>query len=101
MATARKTTRRFVDDRAAFRAKCAAEQAVCWICKQDHIDYDAPYDDWGNGDRFELDHFFPVSTHPELQHDPTNFRASAHDCNNDRGNGPPRPGIGIPSQAWT
>ncbi len=101
MADQRKTTRQFVIDRAAFRAECAETNAPCWLCGQHHIDYDAPHDDYSNGDRFELDHFYPVSTHPELQHDPANFRASAHDCNNARGNEPPRPGLGIPSQEWT
>lgn len=101
MSSNRKTTRQFVKDRAEFRSKCAALHAPCWICTQDHIDYDAPSDDYTNGDRFELDHFYPVSTHPEMQFDPTNFRPSAHDCNNDRGNGPPRPSIGVLSQEWT
>ena len=101
MTTARKTTRRFVKDRAAFRAECAEAHASCWICQQDHIDYAAPADDYTNPDRFELDHYYPVSTHPHLQHDPANFRASAHACNNERSNGPPRPGLSIPSQAWT
>lgn len=99
--SARKTTRQFVKDRAAFRAKCADENAPCWICGMDHIDYEAPFDDWTNPDRFELDHYYPVSTHPELQHDPANFRPSSHSCNNDRGNGPPRPGLGTLSRAWT
>lgn len=97
----RKTSRQFIKDRAAFRAKCAEENAACWICGMSHIDYTAAYNDYENGDRFELDHFYPVSTHPELQHDPSNFRPSAHDCNNERSNGAPRPGLGIPSQAWT
>lgn len=97
----RRTTRQFVKDRAAFRAECKKTNAPCWLCGAQHIDYDAPHDDYDNDDRFELDHYYPVSTHPELQHDPANFRPSAHGCNNDRGNGPPRPGLGILSQAWT
>lgn len=97
----RKITRAFVKDRAAFRVKCAEENAGCWICGMHHIDYEAPHDDYQNKDRFELDHYYPVSTHPELQHDPANFRPSAHGCNNDRSNGPPRPSIGIPSRQWT
>ena len=96
----RKTTRQFVKDRAAFKEKCKAENAACWICGMGHIDYEAPFDDYKNDDRFELDHFYPVSTHPELQHDPGNFRPSAAGCNNERSNGPPRPPIGIPSRRW-
>lgn len=101
MAGKRKITRRFIKLRDEFREQCRDEQAACWLCGQAHIDYDAPHDDYANDDRFELDHFYPVSTHPELQEDPANFRPSAHGCNNARSNGPPRPGLGIPSQAWT
>ncbi|GAA1161936.1 hypothetical protein MOX01_12850 [Microbacterium oxydans] len=101
MAGKRKITRRFIKLRDEFREQCRAERASCWLCGQDHIDYEAPHDDYANDDRFELDHFYPVSTHEELQEDPANFRPSAHGCNNARSNGPPRPGLGIPSQAWT
>lgn len=96
----RKITRQFIKDRATFKAQCAEQDAACWLCGQKHIDYEAAHDDYDNGNRFELDHFYPVSTHPDLQHDPANFRPSAHDCNNDRGNGAPRPGLGILSQDW-
>lgn len=98
---ARKTTRAFVKDRAEFKAKCKAENAPCWLDGMNHIDYDAPHDDYKNDDRFELDHFYPVSTHPELQHDRSNFRASAHGCNNERSNGNPRPPLGILSRQWS
>lgn len=101
MAGERKTTRRFVEDRKDFKAKCKAEDAACWLCGMNHIDYDAPYDDYKNDDRFELDHLYPVSTHPELQHDPTHFRPSAAGCNNERSNGSPRPALGIPSRRWS
>lgn len=57
--------------------QCADENSTCWICGMAHIDYDAAYDDSENGDRFELGHYYPVSTHPELQHDTSDFRASA------------------------
>jgi hypothetical protein len=101
MAGQRKTTRQFVADRAEFREKCAAEDAACWLCSERHIDYTAPHDDYANSDRFQLDHFYPVSTHPELQHDPTNFRPSAAGCNLERGNGSPRPPLGTLSRDWT
>lgn len=95
----RKTTRQFNKARAAFKEKCKAENAPCWICGFE-VDYQAPADDYKNDDRFELDHFYPVSTHPELQHDPGNFRASHSACNRERGAGSPRPPIGIPSRKW-
>lgn len=81
----RSNTRRFKQDRATFRATCATEQQRCWLCAQP-IDYTAPHDDYRNDDRFELDHYYPVSTHPELQHDPANFRPSHAGCNRTRGN---------------
>ena len=86
---ARKITRQFIKDRAEYRAQCAEENLPCWICGMGHIDYEAPFDDYANDDRFEL------------QHDPSNFRPSAAGCNRTRGNGPPRPGLGILSRAWT
>jgi hypothetical protein len=97
----RKITRRFIALREEFRDRCREEGAACWICGHDHIDYVAPFDDYSNDDRFQLDHFYPVSTHEELQEDPANFRPSAAGCNRERGNGPPRPSLGILSQAWT
>ena len=82
-----------------FRAVCEAADAVCWLCTMP-IDYQAPWNDWANDSRFQLDHYWPVSTHPELQEDPANAKASHAGCNRERGNKPPRPGLGIPSQVW-
>lgn len=96
---ARSTTRAFNADRAAFREASTRDESPCWLCGQ-AIDYDAPHDDYSNDDRFQLDHQFPVSTHPQLQHDPANFRPSHAGCNRERGNKPPRPGLGTPSQQW-
>ena len=96
---ARKITRRFVALRTEFKAACAAENAPCWLDGLP-IDYAAAFDDYGNDDRFELDHYFPVSTHPELQEDPANFRASHAGCNNARSNGEPLLELGVPSREW-
>ncbi len=101
MAGERKTTRRFVKDRDAFKAECKDRRDPCWLCGMSHIDYDAPHDDYKNDDRFQLDHFYPVSTFPELQHDPTNFRPSAAGCNRERSNGSPRPPLGTLSRKWS
>jgi hypothetical protein len=97
---ARVNSRRMFHLRADFRAESKQANAPCWICQQRTIDYDAPFDDWGNEDRFELDHFFPVSTHPHLQEDPTNFRASHAGCNRDRGNNAPDVDLGTLSRVW-
>lgn len=100
MAGERKTTRAFIKGRDDFKAASKARNAPCWICGMP-IDYEAPHDDYTNDDRFELDHFHPVSTHAELQHDPTNWRPSHAGCNRQRGNGDPHPPLGTLSRQWT
>lgn len=97
---ARTNTRRMHKLRDEFKAQCEDADEECWICNLE-IDYAAPADDYENDERFQLDHYFPVSTHPELQEDPSNFRASHAGCNRDRGNGVATPGLGIPSRQWT
>jgi hypothetical protein len=97
---ARTNTRADHANRADFRAECEKKKLVCWICGM-AIDYDAPFDDYHNDDRFQEDHFWPVSTHPELQHDPANKRPSHAGCNRERGNGAPIASLGTPSQDWT
>lgn len=44
--------------------------ANCWICKQ-RIAYDVEPNT--TPDSHNLDHYLPVSTHPEPQHDVTNW----------------------------
>lgn len=80
-----------------FKAECREADAVCWLCLQ-LIDYDADptIDDYA----FQLDHYFPWSTHKELREDPENFRASHRLCNITRGNELPRPGLGTTSRDW-
>ena len=93
------STRRMRDAKATFRAECAADDAPCWLCGTS-IDYDAAHDDYDNGERFELDHYYPASTHPQHYDDPANFRASHADCNRERSNDAPRPSIGTTSRRW-
>ena len=74
--------------------KLAAEEdpaANCWICTEP-IDYDA--NPGTTPDSHELDHRFPVSTHPELQEDPDNFEHSHKLCNQTRGAKTPSAGLG-------
>ncbi|MFP7833120.1 hypothetical protein [Marisediminicola sp. LYQ134] len=56
--------------------------ANCHICKE-RIDYEATPNT--TPDSHNLDHYFPVSTHPDLQQDPTNFRHAHMLCNQSRG----------------
>ena len=89
----RKGGRQFEKDRKAFFLKCKAEHAVCWLCGMP-IDYDAPQN--SSDDSYNLDHFYPVTKRPDLQHDPAGFRQ----CNNLRGNKDPATPIGTLSRQW-
>ncbi len=103
MAGQRVDTRHHNELRLAFfeegRALDAAgdPEANCWLCHE-RIDYIA-----GQGttpDSHNLDHYFPVSTHPELQSDPDNFRHSHTLCNQQRGNGAPAIDLGDVMPDW-
>lgn len=82
-----------------FRDECRKAGAPCWVCAGE-IDYAAPHNDWKNDNRFQLDHYWPVSTHPQLQEDKSNFRASHAGCNRDRGNEAPEGDLGLLSREW-
>ena len=87
--------------RTEFRTECEKADAPCWVCEgAKPIDYKAKHNDYANDLRFQLDHYFPVSTHPHLQEDRSNFRASHAGCNRDRGNQAPDGDLGIPSRIW-
>ncbi|OOB90771.1 hypothetical protein B0T42_10020 [Rathayibacter sp. VKM Ac-2630] len=85
--------------KAEFRSACEEEDARCWMCGLE-IDYSIPPELSWKDPAFQLDHFFPVSKYPELQEDPGNFRASHARCNRDRGDGPPRPPLGVLSESF-
>lgn len=89
-------TKNYQRMRAAFRKQCQRESARCWLCFQ-KIDYLAPQHD-DNG--FSLDHFHPVSTHPDLAEVYSNFRPSHLGCNTRRGNREPALGLGTTSREW-
>lgn len=82
---------------ARFRAECEQVGAACWMCGQPIL-YDQ--DPGSHPDAFHVDHFHPVSTHPELALDAGNLRPSHRSCNIARGNGPPPLGLGTPSREW-
>jgi len=82
---ARSTSRAYRSDKRDFRDAAAEADIPCWLCSQ-AIDYDAAHDEYGNDDRYELDRYYPVSTHPELEEDPANWRASHAGCNRARSN---------------
>ena len=103
--TKRVDTRRMKRLRAEFFAEgqrldadpASRHLAVCWLCKQ-RISYDVP--PGTTPDSHNLDHFRPVSTHPELQEDPTNWMHSHASCNQSRGNGAPSVGLGDAIAEW-
>nr|DAW53928.1 MAG TPA: HNH endonuclease [Caudoviricetes sp.] len=72
-------------------------RSVCWLCHQ-RIDYAAA--PGTTEDSHELDHVLPVSTHPEAQEDPSNFRHSHRRCNSVRGARAPAGGLGEEVEAW-
>lgn len=99
----RVASRRFKADRKAFYAdgkrldSIGDPAADCWICKG-KIDYDAQP---GTTDEsHELDHYYAVSTHPELQAEPSNFRHSHRRCNRTRSNNAPSVGLGEQVPDW-
>lgn len=94
---ARKTSRQFEKDKAAFFAQCKAQHAVCWLCGMP-IDYAATKNT--TDDSFNLDHLYPVSKHPELQFDPAGFKPSHTSCNRLRSNQDPPTPIGTLSRQW-
>lgn len=101
------STRQGKKNKIEFRAECAAfinedgtKGAHCWICGMP-IDYDAPWDDFKNDDRFQRDHVKPVSLYPEFEEDPTNWAPSHSGCNRERSNNSPRVGLAPPSRQWT
>ena len=71
--------------------------ADCWLCGQ-RIAYDV--EPSSTPDSHNLDHYHPVSTHPELQEDPSGFRHAHFQCNTSRGNRAPAPGLGEVVAAW-
>lgn len=96
-------TRQMRKLRADFFAEGARLDAIddpaadCWICKR-AINYRA--DPGTTDDSHELDHFYPVSLHPDLQYDPANFRHAHRKCNRERGNGQPNADLGERVLDW-
>ena len=93
----RKGGRQFEKDRKKFFLECKSEHRPCWLCGMP-IDYDVAQNT--TDDSFNLDHFYPVSKRPDLQHDTAGFRPSHTQCNNLRGNKDPATPIGTLSRQW-
>jgi hypothetical protein len=81
---------------AEHRAKCARENACCWLCGGE-IRYDLKYP---HPFCFETDHAITVKERPDLLMDVLNFRPSHRDCNESRGTDAPPLTFGDPSEIW-
>jgi hypothetical protein len=57
------------------------KQSDCWLC---HLPIDYVADPNTTPDSHNLDHYYTVDEHPELQEDPDNFRHSHALCNQQR-----------------
>lgn len=99
MGSNHRSTDRMLELKAEFRTGCELVDSRCWLCGF-FIDYSIPPQESWKDDAFQLDHYFPVSTHPHLQEDPGNFRPAHASCNRARGNGAPMPALGILSEQW-
>lgn len=87
---------KYLKQRKRYRSQCEVVKAPCHLCGQP-IDYTVPS---GEGESFEVDHFYPVDDYPELMEDIGNFRPSHKSCNASRGKAPVVPTLGTPSEKW-
>lgn len=79
-----------------YKTQCQETDALCWLCGQP-INYHAPA---YHPDSFELDHFYPRASHPDLALDESNFRPSHASCNRARGKKDPPLPLGKHSATW-
>lgn len=77
-------------------ANLKAQRRPCCHCGQP-IDYTLDTNDPG---AFTVEHLKPISTHPHLAEDPSNFDAAHRSCNSSRGVKEMRPAIGPTSRRW-
>jgi hypothetical protein len=77
--------------------KLTAEHGLpCALCGQ-AIDTTLPHTDaWS----FAYDHIKSRLAYPELADDPSNGQPSHRRCNENKGDGDARPGLGDPSEVW-
>lgn len=96
VATTPRTGRNYRRLSAQYKAECKQRRAPCCHCAQ-RIDYTL---DPNNVAAFTVEHIKPVSTHPHLVEDVTNWAASHRSCNASRGVKDMTPGMGTASQDW-
>lgn len=89
-----RAVRKAVND---YREQCKRDRPPCWLCGQE-IDYDAT--DYYAADALQVDHVFPVSTHPERAADPEGMRPAHAGCNLARGNSMTLAELGETSTDW-
>lgn len=79
------------------KAEVRARRGNCCRCGMP-IDYDLT---WPDPDSFSVDHFpYSKTKHPEYAEDPGNLAAAHLKCNQEAGDRPPRPSLGVMSEEW-
>ena len=89
--------RRHHEMREAEKQQWSAENRPCCICGMATIGWDA---EANTPDALEVEHRLPVSTHPELEFEPSNRLPSHMRCNRNKGAGRSALTIGTTSEAW-
>lgn len=91
-----RTTAAHRKNRADLKKLTAEHDLPCAACGE-RIDTTLPSTDpWS----FHYDHAKPIKTHPELADDPSNGQPMHKRCNQAKGAGNQRPGLGDPSEVW-
>lgn len=91
-----RTTAAHRKNRADLKALTAEHGLPCALCGQP-IDTTLKHTDkWA----FAYDHIKSIKVYPELADDPSNGQPSHKICNEDKGEGDPKPGLGDPSEVW-
>lgn len=91
-----RTTAAHRKNRADLKKLTREHRLPCALCGQE-IDCDLPSTDpWS----FAYDHIKSRLAYPELADDPANGQPTHRRCNENKGDGAARPGLGDPSEVW-
>lgn len=91
-----RTTAQHRANRSALKRLTAGHNLPCALCGE-AIDTTLPMT---HPDSFAYDHAKSIKTHPELADDPANGQPSHKRCNQNKGAGDQRPGLGDPGEVW-
>jgi 5-methylcytosine-specific restriction endonuclease McrA len=97
MPTDPRTTTAYRQQAKQYKAQCRQRLSPCIHCTQP-IDY--TIEDTNDPNAFTIEHLHPVSTHPHLVLDLSNWAPAHRHCNSSRGTNPIQPGLGTTSENW-